>query len=149
MTEVLTLRASSLSSVSWPATFALKGAVVRVRLSELLPRRAEHWLVGAGAGKVLMGYPHSHNLVIGYFKGIGLFGALAIAVLCLVILARAGRWTVRMLRCGGDATDARILGCYMSAVVYVLANKMSDSFGPSTIGFLWTVYLAAVAAGHG
>lgn len=109
----------------------------------------EHWLVGAGAGKVLMSYPHSHNLVIDYFKGIGLFGALAITALCLVILARAGRWMGRMLRHGGDATDARIFACYMAAVVYVLANQMSDSFGPSTIGFLWTVYLAAVVAAHG
>jgi O-antigen ligase len=107
-----------------------------------------HWLVGAGAGKVLLGYPHAHNLVIDYFKNIGLFGAVAVAALCLIILFRAGRKTLAMLSRGGDDEEKRIFACYMAAVVYVLANQMSDSFGPSTIGFLWSVYLVAVIADY-
>lgn len=118
---------------------------VRRNLWELsIEEGKEHWLVGAGAGKIVMGYPHAHNLVIDYFKGIGLFGAVAVSMLCLLIVFRAGRKTFAVLVRGGDDEDKRIFACYLAAVVYVLANQMSDSFGPSTIGFLWSVYLVAV-----
>ena len=87
---------------------------------------------------------HAHNLVLDYFKGIGFFGAVAICLLCLTIFFRAGVKWLRMIWSGSDDTDKRILACYVAAVIYVLCNQMSDCFGPSTIGFLWAVYLVGV-----
>ncbi len=105
-----------------------------------------HWLVGSGAGEIVLNYPHAHNLVLDYFKGIGLFGALAIVGLCLTILARGGFKALDILRGRGGVLDQRIFACYVGAAVYVLCNQMSDCFGPSTVGMLWTVYLSAVLA---
>ena len=105
-----------------------------------------HWMVGSGAGEIILGYPHAHNLVLDYFRGIGLFGAVAIVLLCLRILVRALAKGVMILQGRADDSEKRIFACYVAASVYVLCNQMSDCFGPSTIGLLWTVYLVGVLA---
>lgn len=106
-----------------------------------------HWVIGAGAGQPIMGLQHAHNLVLEYFRGTGVFGALAIILLCVRILWRAWTKTVDVLI--GQATsphDIRVLACYTAGAVYVLCNQMSNSFGPATISALWLVYLPAVMA---
>jgi len=112
--------------------------------SEAIAQGKAHWIIGSGAGEKILGTEHAHNLVLDYFKGIGIFGALAIVLLCLSVFFRAGAKGLRILSGGADETDKRIWACYVGAAVYVLCNQMSDSFGPSTIGFLWTVYLAGI-----
>lgn len=105
----------------------------------------EHWLVGSGAGRKVLGISHAHNLVIDYFKGTGLFGAAAIVLLCLTILTRTAAKALSVLKRGPCARqERRVLACYVAASIYVLLNQMSDCFGPSTIGFLWAVYLCGV-----
>lgn len=113
---------------------------------EAISQGNEHWLVGSGAGEKVFGISHAHNLVIDYFKGIGMFGAASVVLLCLAILARTARKGIEILRGIGTDDDRRILACYVASSIYVTLNQMSDCFGPSTIGFLWAGYLTGVLA---
>ncbi len=109
---------------------------------EALAQGKRHWLIGTGAGEKVHGISHSHNLVLDYFKGIGIFGAISIALLCLTIVARTVfKGSCVVLGMGGEM-DVRVFACYVSATNYVICNQMSDCFGPSTVGFLWVTYLA-------
>lgn len=104
----------------------------------------EHWLVGAGAGEMILGLSHAHNLVLDYFRGIGIFGAIAITILCIRILWRCAVKSILVLSGGDSVADRRIWACYVSASLYVVCNQLSDSFGPTTIAALWLIYLPAV-----
>ncbi len=104
----------------------------------------EHWLIGAGAGEMILGISHSHNLVLDYFRGIGIFGAIAVVILCLRIFWRCAVKSLLVLSGRDSVVDRRIWACYVSASVYVVCNQLSDSFGPTTIAALWLVYLPAV-----
>ncbi|MEM7603104.1 MAG: O-antigen ligase family protein [Verrucomicrobiota bacterium] len=103
-----------------------------------------HWLVGTGAGEKIHGVSHSHNLVLDYFKGIGIFGAIGIGLLCLVIVGRTVIKSLSVLRGRGTELDIRVLACFFGATVYVICNQLSDCFGPTTVGFLWVTYLTGV-----
>lgn len=112
---------------------------------EAYAQGTRHWLIGAGAGEVILGVSHAHNLPLEYFRGIGLFGAIAIVVLCLRILWRTSEKSLRLLSSKSiSRREMRIWGCYVSAAVYTVCNQLSDSFGPTTIGALWLIYLPAV-----
>ncbi len=104
-----------------------------------------HWLIGSGAGESILGMQHAHNLILDYFRGIGIFGALAIGLLCCRIVWRTIDKTFDvMLAKSVSSLDVRILGCFSAATVYVLCNQLSNSFGPATISALWMIYLPAV-----
>ncbi len=105
---------------------------------------SKHWLVGAGAGEKVGGLSHAHNLVLNYFRGIGLFGAIAIGLLCVAIVWRGARKGYSVVLGRPAPGDRRRWACYTAAVVYVICNQLSDSFGPTTIAALWLVYLPAV-----
>lgn len=109
----------------------------------------EHWLIGTGAGEPIRTQvqetTHAHNLILDYFRGIGIFGAVAIILLCARILWRAVRKAIELsLAHKASRADMRIFACYAAAAVYVLCNQMSNSFGPATIAALWLIYLPAV-----
>jgi O-antigen ligase len=106
----------------------------------------QHWLIGTGAGEPLLGgVTHAHNLVLDYFRGIGVFGALAIVLLCGCIVWRALRKTIDfVLAKTVSPLDIRILACFTAAAIYVVCNQLSNSFGPATISALWMIYLPAV-----
>jgi O-antigen ligase len=113
--------------------------------SEAWRQGLDHWLIGAGAGEIILGNAHAHNLVLDYFRGIGVFGAIAIVLLCIRILWRAVAKSFDVLLAKTvSATDLRVLACYASAAVYVVCNQLSNSFGPATISALWLLYMAAV-----
>jgi O-antigen ligase len=117
---------------------------------EAIDQGQQHWLIGTGAGEKVLGIEHAHNLVIDYFKGIGVFGAAAVVVLCLCIFFRTAAKGLAVI--AGRAIedrDKRLLACYVGASVYVVCNQMSDCFGPATIGGLWVVYLSAVLSERG
>jgi O-antigen ligase len=109
----------------------------------------EHWLIGTGAGETIRTQvqetTHAHNLILDYLRGIGIFGACAIILLCARILWRAARKALDLLlaRTAGRA-ETRVFACYASAAVYVLCNQLSNSFGPATIAALWLIYLPAI-----
>tara|TARA_R110000850_G_scaffold276706_1_gene419770 strand:- start:1163 stop:2482 length:1320 start_codon:yes stop_codon:yes gene_type:complete len=109
---------------------------------EAINQGKRHWIVGSGAGEMVLGISHSHNLVLDYFKGIGVFGAAAILLLCLTILTRTAFKAVSVVAGNGDELDVRVLACYFASANYVVCSQLSDCFGPSTVGFLWIVYLS-------
>ena len=112
--------------------------------AEAIRQGKTHWLIGTGAGEAVLGITHAHNLVLDYFKGIGIFGAIAIAFVCFSILFRTLGKTLYVLRGHGGEGDIRELACYFSASLYVLTNQLSDCFGPSTVGSLWLIYLTGI-----
>lgn len=112
--------------------------------AEAIRQGKAHWLIGTGAGEKVLGVAHSHNLVLDYFKGIGIFGAAAIALLCLAILLRTGIRALGMLRGNTSETEIRGLACFFGASNYVICSQLSDRFGPSTVGFLWLVFLTGI-----
>jgi O-antigen ligase len=107
---------------------------------------SEHWIIGTGAGEPMADNTrHAHNLFLDYFRGIGLFGAIAVMLLCARVLWRAVSKVIPVLT--GRVlymNDIRILACYAASGVYIFCNQLSNSFGPATIGALWIVYLSAV-----
>jgi hypothetical protein len=104
-----------------------------------------HWLIGTGAGEPILGAAHAHNLILDYFRGIGIFGALAVGLLCACILWRTIVKTFDVILAKTvSPLDVRILACFTAATVYVLCNQLSNSFGPATISALWMIYLPAV-----
>ncbi len=113
---------------------------------EAIDQGTRHWLVGSGAGEKVLGLSHAHNLVLDYFKGIGLFGAAAVALLCLAIGWRCLRKVVSIFRLPENEADRRVCVFYISAIGYVVCSQLSDSFGPSTIGFLWLIYVVGVVS---
>jgi O-antigen ligase len=118
----------------------------QVLWEESIRQGKDHWLVGSGAGEIILGNSHSHNLVLDYFRGIGFFGALAVVLLCLTIMSRAALKAIYVVGRRVSDREKRIFACYAAAVVYVFCNQLSDCFGPSTIGALWLFYLPAVMA---
>jgi len=110
--------------------------------NEAINEGQRHWLIGTGAGEKVLGVSHAHNLVLDYFKGLGIFGAAAIVLLCLTILTRTASKALFVLAGEGNDRNVQTLACYLGASVYVVCNQLSDCFGPSTVGFLWTIYLA-------
>ncbi len=118
--------------------------------SEAWLQGTEHWLIGTGAGESIQRTSHAHNLVLDYFRGIGIFGAFAIVLLCARILWRAAEKAVIVsVARTASRSDMRIFACYASAAVYVLCNQLSNSFGPATIAALWVIYLPAVLSEPG
>lgn len=105
----------------------------------------QHWLIGSGAGESILGMQHAHNLILDYFRGIGIFGALAVGLLCGRIVWRTIDKTFHVIRAKTvSPLDMRALACFSAATVYVLCNQLSNSFGPATISALWMIYLPAV-----
>ena len=109
---------------------------------------SKHWMIGSGAGERVLGLAHAHNLVLDYFRGVGVFGALAIALLCLTICFRAVRKSLSLLSAPAGSGDRWICACYVSAAVYAVCNQLSDCFGPSTVGILWLIYMPAIFSEH-
>lgn len=104
-----------------------------------------HWLIGSGAGELILGTQHAHNLILDYFRGIGVFGAVAVGLLCVRIVWRTVDKTFDVILAKTvSPLDVRILACFSAATVYVLCNQLSNSFGPATISALWMIYLPAV-----
>jgi O-antigen ligase len=112
---------------------------------EALVQGKRHWLIGTGAGEPILGVDHAHNLILDYFRGIGIFGAIAVVLLCGRILWRTIHKTFDVILAETvSPLDIRILACFSAATIYVLSNQLSNSFGPATISALWMIYLPAV-----
>lgn len=104
-----------------------------------------HWLIGGGAGESILGMQHAHNVILDYFRGIGIFGALAVALLCGRIVWRTVDKAFDVILAKTvSPLDVRILACFSAATVYVLCNQLSNSFGPATISALWMLYIPAL-----
>ena len=102
-------------------------------------------LIGEGAGARILGRSHSHNMIIDYFRGMGVFGMASAAVLLIATAARTVAYFSSTWRKGRQdrALDTMVMGFYLGALGYLLGNQISDSFSPSTAFAFWMVYICA------
>lgn len=102
-------------------------------------------LTGAGAGTMVFHVSHSHNVVLDYFRGLGLVGALSIAVIYVMVAVRTVRFYAATFASGATNKwqDSIIAALYLGALAYLSGNMLSDSLSPSTSFFFWLVYVAA------
>jgi len=119
--------------------------VSRQRLWEIsIDLGLSHPFIGVGAGQPVGDIaPHSHNLFIDYFRTLGVPGVALVSVIALLVTA----YLVSAVLCtlfgnddrSEDATEVNVmvLGTAASVWNYLVANQMSDSFGPSTAPFFW------------
>lgn len=102
-----------------------------------------HPFTGVGAGQPIGDIaPHSHNLFVEYFRTLGVPGVALIAVLVLIVMIYLIGAVIATLRGKGRSTystgaNVMVLGTSVCVWNYLLANQMSDSFGPSTAPFFW------------
>ncbi|TIV69457.1 MAG: O-antigen ligase family protein [Mesorhizobium sp.] len=102
-----------------------------------------HPFMGVGAGQWVEDIaPHSHNLFIDYFRTLGVPGVglvLIVVVLVVAYLVCAILHTLVDKGRGEQATEVNVmvLGTSVAVWNYLVANQMSDSFGPSTAAFFW------------
>ena len=102
-----------------------------------------HPFMGVGAGQPVGDIaPHSHNLFIDFFRTLGVPGVALVSIMVLLVMA----YLVSSVLCtlfGNDRgehaaeVNVMVLGTSVSVWNYILANQMSDSFGPSTAAFFW------------
>lgn len=102
-----------------------------------------HPFTGVGAGQTIGDIaPHSHNLFIDYFRTLGVPGVALITIIVLLVTAYLISAVLHTLidnDTGESAinTNMMVLGTSVSVWNYIVANQMSDSFGPSTAPFFW------------
>lgn len=102
-----------------------------------------HPFMGVGAGQPVGDIaPHSHNLLIEYFRTLGVPGLALILVMVLLVGSYLISAILHTLNANGasedtEKADVMVLGASVSVLNYVVANQMSDSFGPSTAPFFW------------
>ncbi|CDX14019.1 conserved membrane hypothetical protein [Mesorhizobium sp. ORS 3324] len=104
-----------------------------------------HPFLGVGAGQPIGDIaPHSHNLFIEYFRTLGVPGLALITIMFLLVTSYLVIGVLRTLKAVGDdtsesatSTNVMVLGTSVSVWNYLVANQMSDSFGPSTSPFFW------------
>ncbi|WGD28929.1 O-antigen ligase family protein [Ancylobacter sp. WKF20] len=96
----------------------------------------EHPLTGVGAGSMVDGLTHSHNVFLDYARGMGLWGVIGITGVFLCVLTGLVSAAIRFwLRPTGGSIVA--LGLFLSAALYIILNQMSDSFGLATAPIFW------------
>lgn len=101
----------------------------------------EHPILGSGAGAHIFGLTHAHNMILDYFRGGGVFAAVAAIVLTITTIVRSTRAILlRSIRNDQikrlEASALLVGGC-----LYLIANQLSDSFSPSTAAFFWITYM--------
>jgi hypothetical protein len=102
-------------------------------------------LLGQGAGSMVLGLTHSHNMILDYFRGMGLFGMISAVALLVCSSVRSISFFAATLASGRSsrAPDTVILGLYLGALGFLIGNQISDSFSPSTAFAFWMVYICA------
>lgn len=102
-----------------------------------------HPFTGVGAGQPIADIaPHSHNLFMEYFRTLGVPGVGLITIMVLlVVVVLVGAVVPTLLGQGkskyATGTNVMLLGSAVCVWNYLVANQMSDSFGPSTAPFFW------------
>ena len=101
---------------------------------------------GVGAGSKVLGRSHSHNMILDYFRGMGILGLASALLLLSVALVLTVCFMLRTLPNDGAkrAADTLNLSLYVGALAYLIGNQISDSFSPSTAFIFWLAYCSAV-----
>jgi len=105
-----------------------------------------HPLTGVGSGQLMLdGTEHSHNVLLDAlrttgFPGLGLTLLFIFAILFYALGAyKAARALQRQSGSRQFVSEVRgsLVGSLLALMSYILANQMSDSFGPTTIPFFY------------
>ncbi|TGQ21739.1 MAG: O-antigen ligase family protein [Mesorhizobium sp.] len=102
-----------------------------------------HPFMGVGAGQWVGDIaPHSHNLFIDYFRTLGVPGLALVVIMVLLVVGYLISAVLHTLVDRGRSEQATevnvmVLGTSVAVWNYLVANQMSDSFGPSTAAFFW------------
>ena len=104
-----------------------------------------HPFLGEGAGTMVLGKTHSHNMILDYFRGMGLFAMFAAFALLLSTVWRVTGFIISTLHKGlaERSSDMIIAGLYIGAMFDLIANQLSDSFSPTTSFLFWMMYFGA------
>jgi O-antigen ligase len=104
-----------------------------------------HPLLGGGAGTMVLNKAHSHNMVLDYFRGMGVFGMVAAVALIVCAAARVSSFIISTLHKGmtDRTSDTIVAGLYLGALFDLIANQLSDSFSPTTSFLFWMMYFGA------
>lgn len=101
----------------------------------------EKLFTGMGAGarfdQLDKSYSQSHNLILEYFRTLGLPGLLLLVALLGLLLKSSFQTMSDRGISAMEYSLAIRLGLGLSVLSYLAANMMSDSMGPSTSPFLW------------
>jgi O-antigen ligase len=105
-------------------------------------------VLGVGAGTRLLDVSHSHNVLLDYFRGIGLIGALSMLVLMVMAAWRTARFLLTRFGKGLENRwdDTFVAALYLGGFAYLLGNLLSDSLSPSTSFFFFLIYVTAVCS---
>ena len=114
--------------------------------AESLRLAFEHPLTGVGAGTRVMDHSHSHNMIIDYFRGLGVLGMVAALLLLVTAFSRCIMFGIRTLPKGRTtrSPETFTFALYVGAIAYLAGNQISDSFSPSTAFIFWLVYTSAI-----
>lgn len=104
-----------------------------------------HPLLGAGAGTWVLNRAHSHNMLLDYFRGMGVFALAAAVTLVLSAVSRACNFLLSTWHKGQTdrPSDMILAGLYVGAIFYLIGNQLSDSFSPTTAFPFWMIYFGA------
>lgn len=108
---------------------------------------------GEGAGQPLKAYDsgrqvaHSHNIILDFLRTLGLPGLLGFLIIAITTAILSFGSMIKALTSKTGAPRARIIvmGLAVGSVTYLVANAASDSMGPSTSPFFWTVLFLCLA----
>lgn len=105
-------------------------------------------ILGAGAGQPIHGVTHSHNVILDYARTLGVPGVVLVSAKLLTILAVSASSILLALRAGTARLEDRYLciGLAFGPVAYIAANFSSDSLGPTTSPFLYSVLFLGLAS---
>ncbi len=93
-------------------------------------------LLGVGAGQPIGMWPHSHNVVLDYFRTLGFPGLLLIVLQLLFVLGYVGK-VLFQSRCLPANERLVVIALCWAIFIFILANQSSESFGPNTFPFYW------------
>jgi O-antigen ligase len=148
-----------LLSILNPRALSLLGeAVVEGEATPSLVTRSVVWadsfkafranpILGVGAGTRVHGLAHSHNLLLDYARILGVPGVVVISVKLAAIIAVCAASIRLALRSEtADLGDRYLcIGTAIGPIAYIGANFSSDSLGPTTSPFFYSVLFLGLA----
>lgn len=101
--------------------------------------------LGEGAGSRILDRSHSHNMILDYFRGMGVFGMMSALVLLIAVGTRTAVFFSSTWGKGQEdrTRDSIVMALHLGAFGYLIGNQISDSFSPSTAFLFWAAYLCA------
>lgn len=105
-------------------------------------------LLGVGAGQLISGYPHSHNLILDYARTLGVPGVTFLLLLLIAVLVASVALVLLALRSREHPLQDRLFctGLAIGPVAYLVTNMSSDSLGPTTSPYFFSTLALGLVA---